>query len=165
MMATLLCPSIIAAEKMFCLFFPQVSNKISALGARAGNPKKMGFAPEILITVHVLLPCSRTTTPGTTPHEPTATSLHLAQHPPPPSATTVTASNFSLSLAATNSSPAALQFLSHQHRPNMFAPPPALPPPPPLTSSTLPVPGHPSGAAFSGKHSNLQPSHHPTYSE
>lgn len=122
----------------------------------------MGFAPEILIPVLVLLPCSRTTTPGTKPHEPTATSLHLAHHPPPPGATTVAASNFSLSLAANHSSPAALQFLSHQHRPNMFAPPPALPPPPPLTSSTLPVPGHPSGAAFSGKYSNLQSSH-PSY--
>uniref|UniRef100_A0A3Q4HSR8 Activator of transcription and developmental regulator AUTS2 a n=1 Tax=Neolamprologus brichardi TaxID=32507 RepID=A0A3Q4HSR8_NEOBR len=34
----------------------------------------------------------------------------------------------------------------------MFAPPAALPPPPPLTSSTLPVPGHPAaGSAYSGK--------------
>lgn len=39
------------------------------------------------------------------------------------------------------------------HQPNMFAPPAALPPPPPLTSSTLPVPGHPAaGSAYSGRH-------------
>lgn len=34
----------------------------------------------------------------------------------------------------------------------MFAPPAALPPPPPLTTSALPVPGHPAaGSAYSGK--------------
>lgn len=101
---------------------------------------------------------SRISTPGIKPYESTATSLHIAHHPHLPGATTVAASNFSLPLAANHSFPAALQSVSHQHHPNMFAPPPALPPPPPLNSSTLPVPGHPSGTPFTGKHSNLQSS-------
>lgn len=107
-----------------------------------------------LIPVSVLLPHSRSSTPGNKPHNHPATSLHLAHHPPPLGAATVAAPNFSSPLAAKHSFPAALQSWPRKHHPNMFAPPAALPPPPPLTSSTLPGPGHPvCGTAFSGKHS------------
>uniref|UniRef100_A0A3Q4N0G2 Activator of transcription and developmental regulator AUTS2 a n=1 Tax=Neolamprologus brichardi TaxID=32507 RepID=A0A3Q4N0G2_NEOBR len=98
---------------------------------------------------------SRSSTPGTKPHGPPTPSLHLPHHPPPPPAAAA-ASTFPLALPANQSNPhsfpSALQSSPHPHHPNMFAPPAALPPPPPLTSSTLPVPGHPAaGSAYSGK--------------
>lgn len=104
---------------------------------------------------------SRSSTPGTKPHGPPGPSFHLPHHPPPPAAAaTAAASNFPLPLVANQSTPhnfpPALQASPHPHHPNMFAPPAALPPPPPLTSSTLPVPGHPAaGSAYSGKHHRL----------
>lgn len=110
---------------------------------------------------------SRSSTPGTKPHGPPAPSLHLPHHPPPPAAAAA-ASTFPLPLAANqntphnapHSFPPALQSSPHPHHPNMFAPPAALPPPPPLTSSTLPVPGHPAaGSAYSGKHHKLACKH------
>lgn len=102
---------------------------------------------------------SRSSTPGTKPHGPPTPSLHLPHHPPPPPAAAA-ASTFPLALPANQSNPhsfpSALQSSPHPHHPNMFAPPAALPPPPPLTSSTLPVPGHPAaGSAYSGKHKQL----------
>lgn len=104
---------------------------------------------------------SRSSTPGTKPHGPPANSLHIPHHPPPPAEAAAAASTFPLSLAANqntpHSFPPALQSSPHPHHPNMFAPPAALPPPPPLTSSTLPVPGHPAtGSAYSGKHQLLE---------
>lgn len=108
---------------------------------------------ESLIPFSVLLSLSRSSTLGSKPHQHCTTSLNLAHHPPPPGAATLAASSASSPGAANHSFPAALQSLPHQRHPNMFAPPAALPPLPPLTSSTLPVPGHPaSGTAFSGKH-------------
>lgn len=101
---------------------------------------------------------SRSSTPGTKPHGPPAPPLHLP-HPHPPTAAAA-ASAFPLPLAPNQSTPhsfpPALQSSPHPHHPNMFAPPAALPPPPPLTSSTLPVPGHPAaGSAYSGKQLRL----------
>lgn len=98
---------------------------------------------------------SRSSTPGTKPHGPAGPSLHLPHHPPPPPPAAA-ASPFPLPLPTNQSTPhsfpPALQSSPHPHHPNMFAPPAALPPPPPLTSSTLPVPGHPAaGSAYSGK--------------
>lgn len=99
---------------------------------------------------------SRSSTPGTKHQGPPAISLHRPHHPSPSAGPTESANTFSLPLAANQSTPhsfpPALQSSPHPHHPNMFAPPAALPPPPPLTSSTLPVPGHPAaGSAYSGK--------------
>lgn len=124
--------------------------------------EQMDVKEQLLILTHgacfnltpLSLHSSRSSTPGTKPHGPPAPSLHLP-HPPPPTAATA-ASTFPLSLPnqnAPHSFPPALQSSPHPHHPNMFAPPAALPPPPPLTSSALPVPGHPAaGSAYSGKH-------------
>lgn len=109
--------------------------------------------PTLSLSLHS---SSRSSTPGSKPHGPPAPSLHLPHHPPPPAAAAAAASAFPLPLAANQSGPhsfpPALQSSPHPHQPNMFAPPAALPPPPPLTSSALPVPGHPAaGSAYSGK--------------
>lgn len=105
----------------------------------------------VLLLFSSLSSSSRSSTPGTKLHGSSASSLHLPNQPPAPAAAA-----FPLPLAANQSAPhgfpSALQPSPHPHHPNMFATPAALPPPPPLTSSTLPVPGHPAaGSAYSGK--------------